>query len=70
MEYKVEGDEKGNVFWRNKEGKGHREGGLPAVEWANGDKSYYVNGKQYTEEECKKMFNKEKKINSKGLLGK
>ena len=32
------------TIWRTKDGKFHREDG-PAVEWANGDKSWYINDK-------------------------
>ena len=44
------------VEWENvattwyKHGKLHREDG-PAVEWANGDKAYYLEDIEYTEEE-------------------
>ena len=34
--------------WVN--GKRHREDG-PAVEWNNGDKSWFLNGVEYTEQE-------------------
>ena len=39
-------DENGDKFWKNKEGKYHRIDG-PAVEYRNGDKSWYQNGKQH-----------------------
>ena len=42
-------DDLGNKFWWS-HGKLHREDG-PAVEWANGDKEWYLNDKEYTEEE-------------------
>ena len=42
-------DEFGNKIWRNENGKRHREDG-PAVEWANGDKSWYLNGKLHRED--------------------
>ena len=32
------------VYWRNEKGQYHRLGGLPAKEWANGDKEYWENG--------------------------
>jgi hypothetical protein len=35
------------VYWKNEEGQFHRLGGLPAVEWANGDKEYWENGKRH-----------------------
>ena len=37
------------TFWRRK-GKHHREDG-PAREWADGSKEWWLNGKEYTEEE-------------------
>ena len=36
--------------WFNLEGKLHRENG-PAIEFANGDKSWWINGKNYSEKE-------------------
>ena len=33
----------GNRVWRNSTGQFHREDG-PAIEWANGDKEWWVNG--------------------------
>jgi len=47
--YKVEVDENGNTFWYNQQGKFHREGGLPAIEYADGDKFWYVNGQLHRE---------------------
>ncbi len=38
--------------WHNESNQPHREDG-PAVEWADGDKSYFINGKKLTEEEFK-----------------
>ena len=40
MKSKCEIDADGNKFWRNPEGKLHREDG-PAIEWASGDKFWY-----------------------------
>jgi len=55
IEYKVK------VFPDRKEwrlaGRLHRENG-PAVEYANGSKYWYVEGKPYTEEEYNKMMNR------------
>jgi len=34
--------------WYNKSNQLHRENG-PAIEWANGDKSYYINGELHRE---------------------
>ena len=39
-------DAEGTKFWRLPNGKLHREDG-PAVEYANGDKEWYVNDKRY-----------------------
>jgi len=33
------------VFWLNKQGLLHRDGGLPALEQADGTKEWYVNGR-------------------------
>ena len=33
------------TYWKNEKGQPHRLGGLPAVEWADGSKSYWENGK-------------------------
>ena len=41
---KGEPDEYGNTYWRNAAGRRHRDGDLPAVEWANGNKYFYRNG--------------------------
>jgi len=38
--------------WHNEQGQMHREGGLPAIEWADGDKSWYINGNKVTEAEA------------------
>jgi len=43
--YKVEVDKNGNVRWYNQQGQLHREGGLPAIEFANGGKFWFTNGK-------------------------
>ncbi len=37
-------NELGDVEWRNTNGQLHRDGGLPAIEWANGSKMWYQNG--------------------------
>ena len=34
----------------NKYGQLHRDGGLPAIEWANGNKVWYVNGQFHRED--------------------
>ena len=38
-------------------GKLHREDG-PAIEWANGDKEWWLNGEEVTEEEHKRQTSK------------
>ena len=42
--HKPEKDEYGDLCWRNEKGEIHREDG-PAIEYANGYKSWWVNGK-------------------------
>ena len=46
----VEVDEFGTRRYRNSSGQLHRRYG-PAVEWADGDKSWWLNGKHLSEEE-------------------
>ena len=43
-------DSEGNKRWYNDVGQYHRLDG-PAVELANGSKEWWLNGKEYTEEE-------------------
>ena len=43
-------DEFGDKRWFNKQGQLHREAG-PAYEGTDGSNAWYLNGKQYTEEE-------------------
>ena len=38
-------DQYGNKFWYNSKGELHRENDLPAIEYASGGKSWYLNGK-------------------------
>ena len=47
--YIVQVKSNGDVFWLdyNNPDKLHRLGGLPAVEYANGDKTYWVNGRRH-----------------------
>jgi hypothetical protein len=47
-EPKLEIDKYGNKYWYLDDGKYHRKDG-PAVEWANGDKEWYLNGKLHRE---------------------
>jgi len=42
-------DEYGNICYYNEQGQLHREDG-PAVEYANGDKSWYINGLRHKED--------------------
>jgi hypothetical protein len=39
-------DERGDKVWRNSSGHCHRTDG-PAIEWSNGDKAWWVNGKYH-----------------------
>lgn len=39
----------GDKFWYNKQGKLHRLDG-PAIEFANGDKEWWINGKRHRED--------------------
>jgi hypothetical protein len=39
----------GDKFWLHMNGNSHRENGLPACEWINGDKEWYVNNKRHRE---------------------
>ena len=48
-EYKVKVYDNGDVYWHNKEGHLHREDG-PAVELAEGDKRWYINGQIHRED--------------------
>ena len=45
----------GSREWRNQKGQLHRLDG-PACEYANGEKCWYINGIQYTEEEFNLML--------------
>ena len=38
------------IEWYNQKGQCHREDG-PAIEWANGTKEWYINGRKLTEQE-------------------
>ncbi len=55
--YKVFVDDYNNVSWHNEAGECHREDG-PAVEDANGNKYWYLNGKRLTEAEFNKRMQK------------
>ena len=56
IEYTVEVKDNGDKFWCLKD-KLHREDG-PAVELASGSKYWYLNGKEVTEEEHKRLTSK------------
>jgi hypothetical protein len=47
--YKVTVDEDKTIRWYNSNGQRHREDG-PAIEWANGTKSWYINGEYHRED--------------------
>ena len=47
--YKVEVDKNGTVRWYNQQGQLHREGGLPAVEFADGAKQWWFKGQLHRE---------------------
>jgi hypothetical protein len=42
-------DKYGTKFWTNMNGKLHRDDDLPAIEYTNGGKSWYINGEQRRE---------------------
>ena len=42
-------DEYGNIFYYNENKLRHREDG-PAIEWANGNKEWYLNGQRHRED--------------------
>ena len=56
IEYTVKVYHDGSKSWRLN-GKLHREDG-PAIEWADGYKFWYLDGKEVTEEEHKRMTSK------------
>lgn len=37
----------GTKYWKNTQGQLHREGDKPAIEYANGDKCWFQNGKRH-----------------------
>ena len=55
-----ERDEFGTKCWYDSDGKYHRKDG-PAVEWANGNKEYWLEHIRYTEEEYWKKIKELKK---------
>jgi hypothetical protein len=52
MESKLTINEHGTKEWKLPNGIWHREDG-PAIEYSNGDKSWYINGISYNEQEYK-----------------
>jgi hypothetical protein len=52
MKSKLTVYDNGDKEWRLPSGELHRENG-PAVEWSNGDKWWYLNGMNYTEQDYK-----------------
>ncbi len=42
----VETDKYGTYYY-NSDGEPHRDGGLPAIEYVDGSKAYYVNGQRH-----------------------
>jgi hypothetical protein len=47
------------IEWRNENGLLHREDG-PAIEYLNGDKEWYLNGMEHTEQEFNNFFLKKR----------
>ena len=47
--YRVTVDNNGTKRWYNEQGQLHRENG-PAIEWAEGIKSWYINGQRHRED--------------------
>ena len=42
-------DKYGNKFWFNSKNELHRENDLPAIDYASGDKFWFLNGKLHRE---------------------
>lgn len=49
MENEYRTDKYGNKYWENDRGKYHRDHDLPAIEYHNGAKAWYKNGKRHRE---------------------
>ena len=47
--YKVEVTGFGTTYWYNQQGQRHREGGLPACEYADGGKQWWFKGQLHRE---------------------
>ena len=57
QKYRVEIDSEGTIRWyKFGTNKYHRENG-PAIEWADGDKYWFLNGKRLTEQEFNRRMN-------------
>lgn len=48
--YKVQVENNGTTYWYNEEDQLHREGNLPAIEYADGGKSFYINDEYHRED--------------------
>jgi hypothetical protein len=64
--YKVKVDSHGTKYWILND-KLHCEHG-PAVEWANGNKFWYLNGKELTETDWRKQIQKNVKVSYVGKV--
>ena len=51
----MEIEKSGNKYWRDLNGYFHREDG-PAIEYVDGTKECYINGKEYTFEDWLSQF--------------
>jgi hypothetical protein len=49
----------GTICYYNEQGQWHREDG-PAVEWSDGDKYWYINDKEYSEQEFNNLILKKR----------
>ena len=50
LKYRVEVDSNGNIYWYKWDtNQRHRENG-PAIEWASGDKCWWLNNKRHRED--------------------
>ena len=52
-------DDYGNIFYYNENKLRHREDG-PAIEYASGTKSWYLNDKRYSEQEFNNLILKKR----------
>jgi hypothetical protein len=63
--YKVTVDNEGTICWYQN-GLRHRLDG-PAIEWADGDKSWYIEDEKYTEAEFSQKMNPVKELSVKQI---